>query len=257
MTHRTALTVHLEHFEGPLDLLLYLIQSQELSISKISISQITDQYLFTMRWVHELDFDLASEFLVMAATLVHWKSKALLPSLPGEESAEETADSVPTPDELVRRLQEHQRFQEAAEKLGALPFLNQDVFSRANAKPPIDKIWKSMNLTDLVLSYQNAWVRSRHRVKILKKETVSIADKITEFQKRLSVGRAVPLSAFFGEDGMPTRGNIVVTFLSALELARLKKMKVLQEGCYTPIYIELIEGLENMDSQAIAGALAL
>src|SRR3954468_4395967 len=108
MAHRVPITVRLESFEGPLDLLLYLIQSHELDISKVSIGRITDQYLAYVQLIQELNFDAASEFLVMAATLLHWKSKALLPQ---EEKAtgsgNSSDDDIMTQEDLIRQLLEH------------------------------------------------------------------------------------------------------------------------------------------------------
>src|SRR6478672_9895268 len=114
MASRLPITVRLESFEGPLDLLLYLIQSHELDISKISISKITDQYLAYVRLMQELNFDTASEFLVMAATLLHWKSRALLPQEDKTEGQGLSDENAPlSQEELVRQLLEHQRFLEA------------------------------------------------------------------------------------------------------------------------------------------------
>src|SRR5277367_6107561 len=110
MSTRLPITVRLESFEGPLDLLLYLIQSHELDISKISISKITDQYLVYVRLMQELNFDAASEFLVMAATLLHWKSKAVLPQEKSDDPAAVEGELELTQEELVRQLLEHQRF---------------------------------------------------------------------------------------------------------------------------------------------------
>src|SRR3954467_6243741 len=111
MASRLPITVRLESFEGPLDLLLYLIQSHELDISRISISRITDQYLAYVRLMQELCFDTASEFLVMAATLLHWKSKAILPQDPeSAEASTQDEDGLMSQEELVRQLLEHQRF---------------------------------------------------------------------------------------------------------------------------------------------------
>src|SRR3954468_18404325 len=108
MAHRVPITVRLESFEGPLDLLLYLIQSHELDISKVSIGKITDQYLTYVLLMQELNFDAASEFLVMAATLLHWKSRALLPQEDKLGAQGENGnDGVLTQEELVRQLMEH------------------------------------------------------------------------------------------------------------------------------------------------------
>src|ERR1700733_1122499 len=104
MAHRVPITVHLESFEGPLDLLLYLIQQHELDISKVSISKITNQYLTYVRLIQELNFDAASEFLVMAATLLHWKSRALLPQEPKLDAAGNLIeDGAFSQDDLIKQ----------------------------------------------------------------------------------------------------------------------------------------------------------
>lgn len=252
MAHHVPITVRSESFEGPLDLLLYLIQSHELDISKVSISQITDQYLAYVLLMQELNFDAASEFLVMAATLLHWKSKSLLPQdnkldpqgLNGE-------DGPLSQEELIRQLLEHQRYLEAGQTLGQLPKLGEEVFSRANTKPPVHKIWKEMEITDLAMTYQEILIRARKRTQILKKETVSLADKIREFAKGLKFDEVVELRKFLSF--APSRPEIVVTFLATLELARLRKIKVFQEGTYTPIFLELLEDLTDFDSDMATG----
>ncbi len=116
MANRIPITVRLNSFEGPLDLLLYLIQTHELDISRVSIGKITDQYLAYVRLMQELNFDTASEFLVMAATLVHWKSRALLPQENAQGQNGVSAEESPlTQEELILQLLQHQRFLEAGE----------------------------------------------------------------------------------------------------------------------------------------------
>lgn len=250
MAHRTPINVRLDHFEGPLDLLLYLIQNHELDISKISITRITDQYLSYVRLMQELNFDIASEFLVMAATLLHWKSKALLPE-EGKPDATLTGEDALSPEDLVRQLQEHQRFLTVAEELSHYPRLGEDVFTRPNSRPPIEKIWREMNLTDLTLSYQDTLIRARRRKQVLKKETVSLSDKIVEFSARLQPNEMMELSALITD---PTsRPEVVVTFLATLELARLKKMKLYQQEVYQTIYLELLESLVGFDPRIATG----
>lgn len=252
MSHRLPITIRLDHFEGPLDLLLYLIQSHELDISKIAISRITDQYLGYVRLMQELNFDLASEFLVMAATLVYWKSKSLLPHEKSDsQSGGANADEEATPESLIRQLLEHQRFLEAGQVLGVRPWLGEDVFTRPNKRAPIEKIWKSFNISDLVTSYQDMLVRARKRTQILRKETVSLADKIFEFSDRLEMGKPTDLRNLIS--ALATRPEVVVTFLATLELARLKKLRVFQEGTYQPILVELIDSLRTLDASLLTG----
>ncbi|MDR3608399.1 MAG: segregation/condensation protein A [Oligoflexia bacterium] len=246
VSQRLPITVRLESFEGPLDLLLYLIQSHELDISKISISKITDQYLAYVRLMQELNFDTASEFLVMAATLLHWKSKSILPK-EQDPNAADALDQEPemSQEELVRQLLEHQRFLAAGEDLAQLPFLGEDVFTRPNRKPPVEKIWKTMNLTDLTVAYQDMLARERKRTTVLRKETVSIAGKIVEFRDRLKAGQLTGLHSLLVDQN--SEAEAVVTFLASLELSRMRKMRLHQERTYAEIYLELLESLHDIN----------
>ena len=251
MTQRTGITVRLESFEGPLDLLLYLIQSHELDISKVSISKITDQYLAYVQLMQELNFDVASDFLVMAATLLLWKSKAILPREEDPNAVSADEDAPFTQEDLIRQLLEHQRFLAAGQDIAQLPRLHEDVFTRPNPKAPIEKIWKEMNITDISLAYQDMLVRSRKRKTVLRKETVSLSDKIIEFSDRLEIGKPTAFSKVLSMN--PERGEIVVTFLASLEMSRLKKMRVHQEKTYEEIYLELLESLRNFDISLATG----
>jgi segregation and condensation protein A len=251
LAHRVPITVRLESFEGPLDLLLYLIQSHEMDISKISIGRITDQYLAYVRLMQELNFDIASEFLVMAATLLHWKSKALLPQEDKLDGQNASADDELTQEDLIRQLLEHQRFRAAGDDLAQLPRLGEDVFTRPNMKPPVEKVWREMNITSLSLCFQDTVTRARKRTQILKKETVSLSDKIMEFGHRLQVGKLTDFKSLITIPG--SRPETVVTFLASLELARLKKLRVHQEQTYQDIYLELLETLVNFDASVARG----
>lgn len=251
MTYRVPITVHLDSFEGPLDLLLYLIQSHELDINKVSISKITDQYLAYVRLMQELNFDTASEFLVMAATLLLWKSKSLLPDESKGEAAGLDSHDEFSQEELIRQLLEHQRFLAAGEQLAQLPRLGDDVFTRENRKPPIHKVWREMDISTIVLGYQDMLVRARKRTQVLRKETVSLSDKISEFGHKLQPGRLQELGSLIPEGGL--RPDWVVTFLASLELSRLKKMRLHQEATYSTIYLELLESLAGFDMHLATG----
>jgi segregation and condensation protein A len=251
LANRLPITVRLHSFEGPLDLLLYLIQSHEMDITRVSIGEITDQFVGYVRLMQELNFDTASEFLVMAATLLHWKSKSLLPqeAKPGEAGTEE--DAGLTQEELIRQLLEHQRFLAAGQDLGQLPLLGEDVFSRPNRRPPIERVWKEMDISSIAMGYQDILVRARKRTTILKKETVSIADRIMQFSDRLKIGTPLDLRELLSP--IAQRPEIVVTFLASLELSRLKKMRLHQEGTYQPILLELLEVLHGFDMDLARG----
>lgn len=250
MQNRVPITVRLESFEGPLDLLLYLIQSHELDISKISITKITDQYLEYIKLMQELNFDVASEFLVMASTLLLWKSRSLLPR---EETVTDAGEEdLFSPEDLVRQLLEHQRFLAAGARLATLPQLGRDVFTRTNDSLPAVRVWKqSPGLTGLVLSIQDILVRSRRRKHVLIKETVSLEEKILEFGRKLELGKPADLRSLLPAD--PSRQDVVVTFLASLELSRLSRMRLYQEGIYTAIYLELLANMDALDMNLLTG----
>lgn len=252
MAHRVPITIRVDHFEGPLDLLLYLVQTHEMDINKISISKITDQYLGYVRLMQELNFDIASEFLLMAATLIYWKSKSLLPqeNVDGVLAAN-AGDEALTQEELIRQLLEHQRFLEMGQNIAGLPTLGIDTFTRPNRRPPTEKVWKEMNISDLSLCFQDILVRARKRTHILKKETVSVGQKIFEFGSKLKLGQAVDIRDLISIPG--SRPETVVTFLASLELSRLKKTKLYQQEVYAAIYVELIETLIGFDPSLAIG----
>lgn len=251
MANRVPITIRLESFEGPLDLLLYLIQSHELDVSKISIGKITDQYLGYVRLMQELNFDIASEFLVMASTLLVWKSKALLPQEQKADGATAEDGTELTQEDLIRQLLEHQRFRAAGEDLAQLPRLGEDVFVRPAPKRAVEKVWREMEITSLAMSFQDMLTRQRKRTQVLKKETVSLTDKIYDFRNRLQLKKPADLRTLLSAD--PSKAEIVVTFLASLELSRLKKMRLYQEEVYQAIYVELLESLEAFDPSIASG----
>jgi segregation and condensation protein A len=251
-TQRGPLQVRLEQFEGPLDLLLYLIQSQELDITRVTLSRITDQYLTAIRVHQELDLDVAGDYLVMAATLILWKSKSLIPA---EKSDIETLEEVALPlteEQLLAMLQDRKCYMAIGQWLNNRTLLGAEVFGRTQQRPPIEKLWRPMKLSQMVTAYQDTLLRERRRYKVLlKKETVSLAEKMKEFGSKLTLKHTTALTDLLSKD--PSRGEWVVTFLASLELARLKKLHVLQEGTYQPIFVELIDSLMEFDLKLAHG----
>jgi segregation and condensation protein A len=184
----------------------------------------------------------------MAATLLLWKSKAILPDLNAELAADEEESILPlTPEELIAQLKEHERFLAAGDALHALPKLHEDFFQRPQPKPPIHKVWKEMNITTLAISYQESLVQSRKRKTVLRKETVSISEKIKEMALRLKMGELIDLNSLITDRAF--RPETVVTFLASLELSRLKKLRVHQELNYGPILLELIDKITSLELQ--------
>ena len=220
--------IKLENFEGPLDLLLHLIRKNELDICDIAISAITEQYLATIDALKNLNLDVAGEFLLMAATLVHIKSRMLLPQT--EEEGEETEEADPRA-ELVRRLLEYQKYKEGAKDLDALPLLGREVFARKFPAPELapgsETEFHEVGLYELVEALRELLkARPEELYHEVTAERLSVADRIQEILSLLG-GRD---SLAFAEL-LPTpvgRDDIVVTFLAMLELVKLRLVKLLQ-----------------------------
>jgi len=234
MTYR----VRLDLFEGPLDLLLHLIKSNEVDVKDIPVATITEQYLAYLELMRDLNLDVASEYLVMAATLTLIKSRLLLPSPDPEE--DEEAD--PRAD-LVRQLLEYQRYREAAASLGERPRLRRDVFTReasADGVPadPDEPLPVRVTLWELMEAFRAVLTRAQpdpvHQVEA---EPVSLRDRIGSLLRTLGVARHLTFDSLFGDN--PTRGFVIVTFLAVLELAKLGAIEAVQEETAGPILIVL------------------
>ena len=228
-----ALEVFLEAFEGPLDLLLYLIKRQNLDILEIPIAEITRQYMEYIEMMRELRLELAAEYLVMAAMLAEIKSRMLLPR-PADAEEEEDPRA-----ELVRRLQEYERFKKAAEELDALPRLERDVFPVA-AAPPAQRVVKlepKVELRDILLSFQEVMARAamyaHHHVQL---EPLSVRERMSNILEGLDPEHFTPFTALFTpEEG---RRGVVVTLLAILELVKESLIELVQTEAYGPLYVK-------------------
>jgi segregation and condensation protein A len=246
--------VQLDIFEGPLDLLLHLIKKNEVSIADIPIAAITEQYLATLELMEMLSLDVAGEFLVMAATLVHIKSRMLLP--PDETDADEDDEGGDPRDELVRRLLEYQRFKEAAGELERRDILKRDVFVRSPEPPEKTETvgFETVSLFDLIAALRTVLDRlpkdSAHRVEL---ETVSVREKMSQLLEELHrKGRAVFQELF---EGASSRMEIVATFLAMLELVKIRAVKIWQEEAAGPIIIAPAAPLEAAREKMAGGSV--
>lgn len=230
-----ALEVILEAFEGPLDLLLYLIRRQNLDILDIPIAEITRQYMEYIDMMHELRLELAAEYLVMAAILAEVKSRLLLPRPPsdGEDEGEDPRA------ELVRRLQEYERFKRAAEDLDALPRQERD-FALVQVdvddhdvprEPPL------VDMRELLLALKDVLHRAElyghHEVL---REPLSVRQRMGDLLKALGDGAFHRFESLFGRD--EGRLGVVVSFLAILELAKEQLVEIMQEAPGEPIYLK-------------------
>jgi len=235
-----AYKVKLDAFEGPLDLLLHLIRKNEVNIYDIPIALITEQYLGYIELMQELNLDVAGEFLLMASTLIHVKSRTLLPR--PDPSQEDGGPEEDPREALVRRLLEHQKYKAAAELLHERETLRSAQFMRPDARvaeaageeyePELE-----VDLFSLLAAFRGVLERaSRRPHMVLPPEQISIEDRMHQLLGRLSETQACGFEDLF-QDGDGSRPFMIVTFLAVLEMIRLKLIRVLQSGSFGPIRV--------------------
>lgn len=238
------LTVQLPRFEGPLALLLYLIRKDEMNIFDIEIHKITAQYLDYIRLMKEFDLELAGDFVAMAATLIQIKSKMLLPHYNEEGEIVEDADPRK---ELVQRLLEYQKFQEAAKLLYDRPLLGRDVWARG-VRERFDEGVEEIEIEDnalyaLIGAYRRSLRAAQKRLHRVTAKAQSIASRILEMKDRLLLGVRVGLSELLtGAESQ--RRQLLITFLSALELAKLGFVRLFQVDVGHEVYLECVKPIE-------------
>jgi len=229
-----ALKILVEAFQGPLDLLLYLIKKQNIDILNINVAEITDQYMAYVELMESSQFELAAEYLVMAAMLAEIKSRMLLPRQEDLEAEEDDPRM-----ELIRRLQEYERFKKAAAQLDELPRMNRD-FHRAIATPPkMERVTidPDVELKDVLVSLAQVLRRAdmfgSHQIH---RETLSTREKMSELLVRINDKKFVPLSSLLiREEG---RLGVVVTFLAIMELLKGSMIEIVQSEPFAPIHVK-------------------
>jgi segregation and condensation protein A len=231
-----ALEVFLEAFEGPLDLLLYLIRRQNLDILDIPIAEITRQYMDYILLMQELNLELAGEYLLMAAMLAEIKSRMLLPRPQVAEGHEEDDPRA----ELVRRLQEYERFKRAAEDVDRLPRMERDVFQATAevVERRVVRILPQVTLQEMLLAFkdvvQRAAMFAHHHVQ---RERLSVRQRMSDVLSSLDGGGLVHFASLFrAEEG---RMGVTVTFIALLELMREGLIEVVQAEAYAPLHVRL------------------
>ena len=231
-----ALRVFLESFDGPLDLLLYLIKKQNLNILDIPIAKITAQYVEYIEMMQQLHLDLAAEYLVMAATLAEIKSKLLLPRPVLDEEEEDPRA------ELVRRLREYERYKMAAEKLDQLPRVQRDIFLTQVAIPEItsEKPLPQIKLDELLAAFkvaiQRAAVLTQHQVQ---RENLSVRERMSHILTTLQNSKFIHFYRLF--TSTEGRQGVVVTLIAILELLRQSMIELVQVEPFSQIYLKTIE----------------
>jgi segregation and condensation protein A len=234
-----AFPVKLDNFDGPLDLLLHLIRKNEVNIYDIPIALITQQYLDAIQLMQELNLDVAGEFLLMAATLIHIKSRMLLPR-PETDASIELTEEDPR-DALVRRLLDHEKYKAAAgllherEQVRAAQWLRPDQLVAAIAGEDLEPELE-VDLFSLLTAFQGVVQRARQRPKVLlPPEQMSVEARIEQLLERLSETAACGFDDLFAD--AHDRAALIVTFLALLEMIRLKLVRVFQSGSFGPIRV--------------------
>lgn len=231
--------VHLAQFEGPLDVLLHLVRVNEVDVTNLPIVEITDQYNAYLDLMRELDLEVAGEYLVMAATLLHIKSRMLLP--PDPTLPEEAASEDPRA-ELTRQLLEYQRFKQAAENLHALDSVRSLIWTRDGHVPSEfeGEELLAVDLMDVIAAFKQLLSRLGEDAKLQwRRDDISVADKIAWLSDRLAEGGSADLLDLLA--GLESRAERIATFLAVLEMTRLKMIVLFQRARQPGIRIALRE----------------
>jgi segregation and condensation protein A len=238
-TENAGITIRLEAFEGPLDLLLHLIKKEEVDIWNIPIARITEQYLEYIQLLKDLNINLAGEWLMMAATLIYIKSRMLVPQEPKSEDPAGDADDPRQ--ELVYQLLEHQKFKNAAEMLYTREEIENSVWNR----PPEEILEDgsevvAVSLFDLLRAFHEVVLRfEAQRTMEVAQEEVSVEQKIVDIRKRFLVHDKLLFSSFFAE--ARSKKHLIALFLALLELVRLKEIWLYQKKAFEEIHISKIK----------------
>jgi segregation and condensation protein A len=229
-----ALEVFLDAFEGPLDLLLYLIRKQNLDILNINVFEITRQYMEYIELMHGMQLELASEYLVMASMLAEIKSRMLLP-----RSKEETEEEEDPRAELIRRLQEYEQFKEAAENIDSMPRVGRDNFLADEMRPDYErpKLHPEVDMREILLAFKDVMSRAEmfgeHEVH---REMLSTRQRMSEVLEALQGKAFVPFITLF--DTSEGRMGVLVTFLAILELSKESLIDLVQNDVFAPIHVK-------------------
>jgi segregation and condensation protein A len=239
--------IHLENFEGPLDLLLHLIKKNEMDIYDIPMALITRQYLAILDAMKTLNLDVAGEFLLMAATLLHIKSKMLLPKIVEEDVEDEEEDPRA---ELVRRLLEYQKYKQVSQTLENKPQLGRDLFARVAPEPEVleesETGFVAIGLFDLLAALQDVLKESPEElVHEINMEQLSITDRINMILTRLQGQESLAFGDLFS--GGIKRNEMIVTFLALLELVKLRMVRFMQNAHNGTIWLFPAVVLEETD----------
>jgi segregation and condensation protein A len=243
----TPYKINIPMYEGPLDLLLDLIKQQKMSVHDIQISKITSQYLEYLHKLEELNVDVSSEFIYMAASLIYIKSKMLLPPDPLGSPEEQAADPR---EELVQRLLEHEKFKNAAQLLYQRQQIEENVWSKPDKSLYSDEGTEGelvVSLVDLVKVFQQVLERRKDVARIeLQHEQFTVAQMITQLRGQIlaSEDSSVNLVQFF--EACPSRHAMIVAFLAVLEMVKLQAVNIVQEKQFGEILLRKSKSFDSV-----------
>ena len=250
--------VKVDRFDGPLALLLHLVQKDEVRIQELELNPITNQYLDYLQKMQDLNFDLAGEYLYMAATLLYLKSEAAADESQDQDLLKVTAGEmgleIQTRGDLIKRLEELERFQRLGQRLWALPKKGHEIFvhPKIDRKAIENSILTPIDLQQLTETMMDLIRREKKKYAVVKRDRLSIKEKLIRLKTLLKEGETVQFDTLLdaNETGIIDK---VITFISLLELARLKKLQVFQNEDMGSIYIEVKESLDSFDPESANG----
>ena len=250
--------VKVDRFDGPLALLLHLVQKDEMRIQELELTTITNQYLDYLQKMQDLNFDVAGEYLYMAATLLFLKSQTVADESQAENEIKITAGEmgleIQTRGDLIKRLEELERFQRLGQRLWGLDKKGHEIF----VKPKVDRkaiensILTPIDLQQLTETMMDLIRREKKKYTVVKRDRISIKEKLAKLKTMLVVGETTQFTSLLDENETGIIDK-VITFISLLELARLKKLQIFQNEDMGAIYIETIEDLESFNPETADG----
>lgn len=250
--------VKVDRFDGPLALLLHLVQKEEMRIQDLELNTITNQYLDYLQKMQDLNFDVAGEYLFMAATLLYLKSQTIADESQDQNTimikADELGLEIQTKGDLIKRLEELERFQRLGQRLWGLPKKGHEIFvhPKIDRKAIENSILTPIDLQQLTETMMDLIRREKKKYAVVKRDRLSIKEKLIRLKSMLKVGETTQFAHLLdsNETGIIDK---VITFISLLELARLKKLQIFQNEDMGAIYIEVKESLDSFDPETANG----
>ena len=259
----TSIQVKTDHFDGPLGLLLLLVEKEEMNIRELDLTKITKQYLDYLAQMRDLDFDIAGDYLFLASTLLLLKSKVCIAEeeLKGLETEFGVEGlSITSQSELIRRLEELQLYQKMGKKLWELEKKGHEIFvkPKVDRKAIVNSILTPMDLNSLTMTMVDFLFRQRRKYTVVKRDRLSIKEKLKFLKSNLKIGEQTTFDTLLemngkAEEGKDPSDNIVITFISLLELARLQRINVFQNEDRSTIYVNVVRSLEDFDVEQANG----